>query len=289
MSKLASFFSAFLLLVSGCTGATVGSGVGDAMLQHPPYYAGAASAHSVQSVARLPIAWQSGASDLPIFEPKSKAGSPVARLVNEMNAYLDSLWSASKVGGAAIGSAPGGTPPDVSFGCNVRYGDDCEDGKEQGLLERGGPRMRLSVGRPSSDWISAAAREAEAFGASHVLVITLEAGQYFLRQQGWQGRKVVELGTNHHVSQPWLTSLDKPVNVIQLTGALVGRDGKAQRIGVEGLMAKRTGLVMSSLGAQALITDGDVETLRTARRDDLPARPLVWQEALRTLVERLTQ
>jgi len=36
------------------------------------------------------------------------------------------------------------------------------------------------------------------------------------------------------------------------------------------------------------IRNGDIERLRTLRRDDLPGQPLVWQVALRTLVSQLT-
>jgi len=90
------------------------------------------------------------------------------------------------------------------------------------------------------------------------------------------------------VELPWLTSLETPVSVLQLTGALVGRDGRAVRIGAEGLLAKRTGLVASAFGLQALLSDEDVQQLRTTRRDDLAGRPLVWQAALRSLVAELT-
>ncbi|HYD54604.1 MAG TPA: hypothetical protein VEA99_18365 [Gemmatimonadaceae bacterium] len=279
------------LLAAGCTatGSTFGSGVGDAFLERPPYYAGATVAPDVRAIAHLPIGWQRGASDLPLFEPASDQGSAVAALLAEMNAYLDSLGASRRVAVDAASPLPAGTPPDVRFGCTELPGDDCEGEKEaeRGLFNRRGPRMRLAVGRPSTGWTSGAARSIERSGASHLLVLSLEAGQYFLRQQGWQGRKVVELGTDHTVSQPWLTAIDRPVQVIQLTGALMDRDGKAVRIGAEGLFAKRTGLVMSSLGMHALVTEDDVKALRTARRDDLPGRPLVWQVALRTLVEGL--
>jgi hypothetical protein len=46
--------------------------------------------------------------------------------------------------------------------------------------------------------------------------------------------------------------------------------------------------VMSGIGAQALITDDDVQQLRTQRREDLPGQPLVWQVALQQLVADLT-
>jgi hypothetical protein len=78
------------------------------------------------------------------------------------------------------------------------------------------------------------------------------------------------------------------VSVLQLTGALMGPDGLAIRIGAEGLLARRTSLLMSGLGAQALISDEDVEAIRTARREDLPGKPLVWQVAVRELVAELT-
>ena len=37
-----------------------------------------------------------------------------------------------------------------------------------------------------------------------------------------------------------------------------------------------------------LISDEDIERLRTLRREDLPGQPLVWQSALRTIVAQLT-
>jgi len=120
-----------------------------------------------------------------------------------------------------------------------------------------------------------------------VLVITLELGQYWPRQKGLSLSKEVRLGSDYAVSVPWLTSLEKPVAVVQLTGALIGRDGRAVRIGAEGLMAKRSNIVLSALGAQMLVSDEDIEQLRTLRREELPGQPLVWQVALRTLVSEL--
>jgi hypothetical protein len=283
---MSRFISIFLLVAAaaGCstTGATFGSGVGDAMLQRPPYYAGAATRLDAKPIVRLPVAWQRGASDSPIFEPKSDEDSEVAALLADMNRYLDSLQLSAPIKRSV--SLPAGTPPDVIFGCQARHGDDCEEEVDQKSA-----RMRLAVGRPSGDWVSEAARTADASGASHVLVITLEAGQYYLRQKGWQGRKVVELGTDYSVSLPWLTSLEQPVNVIQLTGALLDRNGKAVKIGAEGLLAKRTPLLVSAIGAQSLVSDDDVRALRHAKREDLPGRPLVWQQGLKMLVEKLVQ
>jgi hypothetical protein len=82
--------------------------------------------------------------------------------------------------------------------------------------------------------------------------------------------------------------MDTPVSVLQLTGALMNSDGDAVRIGAEGMVAQRTGLLAGALGAHRVISDDDVDQLRTARRNDLAGQPLVWQVALRNLVAELT-
>jgi hypothetical protein len=275
---------ALLPPLAGCatTGSTLGSGVGDRMLDRPPYYAGAAPAAA--PTAHLPVAYQRGAEQAPIFEPEGGRGTPMAALLAEMNAYLDSLDV-----GVRLAPAAAGTPPDVRFGCETDAAGDCvEEDPNAGGPANGEPGLRLAVGRPSADWVAWAAPALAAAGAERALLLTLEVGQYRVTSTGWRNDKSIELGTGHSAKLPWLTSLDAPVQVLQLTGALVGADGRAVRIGAEGLLARRTGLVASGFGAQALIGDEDVERLRTLRRDDLPGRPLVWQAALRTLVGQLT-
>jgi hypothetical protein len=100
--------------------------------------------------------------------------------------------------------------------------------------------------------------------------------------------KEIRLGSDYTVGVPWLTSLERPIAVVQLTGAVIGRDGRAIRIGAEGMLAKRSNIALSAIGAQMLVTDDDIERLRTLRRDDLPGQPLVWQVALKQLVSQLT-
>ncbi len=148
--------------------------------------------------------------------------------------------------------------------------------------------MRLAVARPAAEWTAWLGSALDAAGASRALMLTLEIGDYRMTQKSWRGDKAVFLGTGYSVNVPWLTSLETPVNVLQLTGALLERDGKAVRIGAEGLLARRTRLLVSSIGAQEMISDEDVQRLRTARREDLPGQPLVWQVGLRNLVAQLT-
>jgi hypothetical protein len=268
--------------LAGCVGATLGSGVGDRYLARPPYYAGQTVARSPEAIGHLPITYQRGGSHSEIFDPRSGEGSAVAALVAEMNAYLDGLGATERVTAERLP----GTAPDVHFGCETEIGGECR--KDVQTDRRGRPLMRLAVGRPSGTWVGAAQQALDATGVGRTLVITLEVGQYWPRQRNWRGDKEIEIGTGHAVGVPWLTALDAPVTVLQLTGALVDRDGRAVRIGAEGLLARRTNLLLTSVGVQALISDEDVQTLRTRRREDLPGGPLVWQEALRTLVAELT-
>lgn len=298
MRRIASslWLGAFL---SACasTGATFRSGVGDAFPEHPPYYAGQKReivARDSTGIGHLPIAFQRGAAQPAIFDPRDSTGSPMDALLEEMNAYLDSLGvSRRTVEGrrvSAVAHAATRTPPDVRFGCAPSLGIPGNDCAERGdsALGRGHQTMQLSVGRPSREWIAWNRQVLDGSGTGRTLVITLEVGQYLLRQEGIRGTKVLELGTDNRVTLPWLTSLETPVTVLQLTGALVDRDGRALRIGAEGIHARRTRLVVSGAGAQELLTDADVEAVRGERRHDLPNAPTAWKVALRRLVTELT-
>jgi hypothetical protein len=148
--------------------------------------------------------------------------------------------------------------------------------------------MQLSVGRASKEWVEWMGDVATTSAVDRVLVVTLEIGEYLMKQEGLAGTKILELGTGHRVRLPWLTSLETPVSVLQVTAALVDRNGKAVRIGAEGFHARRTRLSVSAIGAQELIGDEDLVAAGSARREDLPGAPLAWQVALRELLTRVT-
>jgi len=263
------------------TGSTVGSGVGERTLQRPPYYAGRTVSERPGAIGHYPIRYQRGATHDGMFDPDGRAGSPVAALLGEMNAFLDSL------GVTAVVPAPTrGTPPDVQFGCIADITGECMVRETHAPPNRS--LVRLAVARPSPDWIDGSAVALERAGMERAILITLEVGHLWPELRNLRGDKVVRLGTGHDASVPWLTSLDAPVAVIQLTGALIGRDGRALRIGAEGLMARTTPLLASAFGARRLISDEDVERARAARRENLPGRPLAWQAALLELVAQLT-
>jgi hypothetical protein len=290
LAGLAPLLSLTLVACSS-TGATFRSGVGDALPEHPPYYAGA-SRESVGAdasrIGHLPIVFQRGASQSAIFDPKSDAGTPTAALLIEMSAYLDTLVAGASIRLAVPAGA--GVAPDVRFGCLTDSGmpdDDCTVDDES-ALGRGRQLMKLAVGRPSSEWTTRTRETMTSAGVSRALVITLEVGQMLLRQRGLAGSTELELGTGHTARFPWLTSLETPVPVLQLTGALVDQEGRAIRIGAEAFQAKRTPFLLSSAGAQALLLDEDVAEARTRTREDLPGQPLAWRVALRHLVAQLT-
>lgn len=277
-----------LTLVTACstTGATFHSGVGDAFPARAPYYAGRIVTRDTR-VGFFPITYQRGATMPENFDLDPRGSSPAAALVADMNRYLDSLGVAT----ALVPNAPAhGTPPDIQFGCIRTMGDSCDERKDEGVAFGRGrnSNMRLAVGRPSTEWTAWAASAMDSGGVPNALVINVEISDYFIRQTGARGSKEVELGTGYTIPLPWLTGVQQPVNVLQLTGALMKSDGTAVRIGAEGLMVKRTGMVAGAFGAQAVITDDDVAAFRTARRTDLPGQPLVWQVALRNLVAELT-
>lgn len=296
LAAIASLAAA-VVMTSACasTGATFRSGVGDAYLEHPPYYAGArAGAEGAARVGHLPVAFQRGASQPAVFDPRAGDGSATAQFAEELTAYLDSLGASARlVEGrkvSAVSHRATQVPPDVHFGCappGLVPGEECAE-RGDSALGRGRQTMRLAVGRPSAEWTAWMRDVMRDVGVERALVVTLEVGQYLPRQKGWRGDKIVELGTGRVEELPWLTSLETPVMVLQLTGVLADQDGRAVRIGAEGVLAKRTRLTISGIGGQELLTDEDVERARTLRRDDLPGRPLAWKVAMRELVTRLT-
>jgi hypothetical protein len=265
------------------TGATLGSGVGETLHKEPPYYAGRFAAGQQGSIAHLPIRYQRGGSQDASFDPRGDPGSPIASLLEEMNRHLEMMAVSVRLDVPGAERQPA---PDVYFGCEQNGFGDCESESEE-ISVRGSPWMRLAVARPSQRWVSALREPLREANADLVLVITLEVGQYWTVQKNLRGDKEVRLGTDHVVGVPWLSSLSQPGQVLQLTGVVVDREGRAIRVGAEGLFARRTSLLASGFGFTALIGDEEIARIRRATRDDIPGRPLAWQVALENLVAGL--
>jgi len=278
---LGLLLAALALLAAGCAGSTVASGVGDRMLERPPYYAGRVPAEEA-ALYHLPIQYQRGATDAPTFDPPGGDGTPIGELLADMNVFLDSLDISQPLLHAG---APSGSPPDVQFRCETSTRMECESGDPTETPDR--PTMHLSVTRGSPEWSAWLVEGQAAAGGGRTLLITIELADYWPRQRGLLGHKEVELGTGYSAQLPWLTATDAPVRVLQLTGALLDADGRAVRIGAEGMLARRTNLLAGALGARRLVTDEDIQELRKTRREDLVSQPPVWQAALQNLVAGL--
>jgi hypothetical protein len=215
----------------------------------------------------------------------SAADAPLEQLLGDVQELLD-----ARVPGARAAPITGKNmmAPDVMFGCIMDAAQmECDPSRQTGLLGGNTTQHWLAVGRPSSSWIAELRQRLDSAGARYALAMTIEVGQYLPRQRGLKGTKYVELGRGHEMNLPWLTSLETPVSVLQLTAAIVDRDGLAVRIAAEGLVAKRTSILLSALDVQAALQDKDIEALRTAVRTDLEGKPRVLEVAVNNLLEDL--
>ena len=247
----------------------------------PPYYSGRGV--SSQTVAWFPIAYQRGANQPPVFDPS--VGSEMQALLAEMNAYLDSLMSGPRI---ELPSTAPGAPPDVRLACAMDFAGDCLDADDEPSTPAERPRsMTLHVERGSRDfrrWLGPVLSRA---GASHAVMITLEVAPFWPRQTGLRGNKVVDLGTDYSQQLPWLTSLDDPIWVVELTGAVLDPKGDVKRFGAEGVYAKRTRFAISAIGGEESVGDDDIAMLRTLQREDVDGKPLAWRASLELLLRGL--
>lgn len=120
--------------------------------------------------------------------------------------------------------------------------------------------MVHAVTHPGKKWRQATQELLAAEG--HVLILELTIADHWLTQRGLGGKKEVPLGAGRVQKAPWLTSLDTPVEVLQLTGMIVDARGKVVRSGVEGIAAVPTRFLESVAGLQRTITDEQVEEIR---------------------------
>ncbi len=260
-------------LTAALAGGTAGAGLFDdaTSARHytagrPPWYRGTTPAGA--RVAAIPVA-VAPATDgspedwLPRAELERLAADATARLAERVAARGGPALLAE-----ALPDAPG---PALYLGC--------EGGAEPpGLCHESTHALTLSITHASSRWRDAVAPRLAAAGADHLLILRLAVADHWLRQKDAKGNKDIPLGTDYAQPVPWLTSLDTPVTVLQLTGMLVDARGKVVRSGVEGLVAVRTGFGESALGFQRTLRAEDVAAVRAGGR---------WGAALDSLVSGL--
>lgn len=268
----AGFVLAALVLIASPAAAASSRGSFD----RAPYFDGR-PAGAVRPAAHVAPAFRTEPGSLDPTPDRSRA---IAALLDSLRLEIGRLGLTESL--AVDPRLLGG--PDVHFGC--RRGGTGADGTPlpPGEIDTREPRrMAFEVEGPSKAW-----REAVAAGADSALAaivsVQLRFGDYWVRQKDIKGGKTIELGAGRTMELPWLTSLDDPVQVLQVTGALVSRSGRVLRVGAEALGARRTGMTASVLGAQEVFTEQDLRALLDPPADGTaPA----WRVALRALVEGL--
>ena len=240
----------------------------------PPYYDGKVNV-GVTPTGWTPIAFRSDPASL---DPTPDRSPALAALLDSLREEMGRL----DLRAVPVDPSQSGAP-DVRFG--ARRGGTEADGTprsptEIDLVEP--RRMNFEVEGPSKKWREAL-RVASADSVRVVVSIQLGFDEHWVRQKDWKGNKTIALGTGRAMAIPWLTSLDDPVQVLQITGALLTTDGRVVRVGAEGLIARRTGMGASVLGAQEVLTEDDLQDAFSPEGEAGPS----WRLALRALVAGL--
>lgn len=141
---------------------------------------------------------------------------------------------------------------------------------------------------PSKAWKDSLLARAAQENVDYFLYITVGFGEYFLRMKNLLGSKELQLGTGNSEPSKWLSDLDAPADVLQVTGALLDKNGKILRCGAEGIIAKKTGFLKSLIDVQDLISDAEIaKLLNDDRRADLTGEPLKWEAAVQNLIAQV--
>jgi hypothetical protein len=147
----------------------------------------------------------------------------------------------------------------------------------------------LHLERPSKAWQEAARKLMAAEELTHLVLVRIAVSQYPKEQRGFT-KKAVLLGTGYEAPVKFLTAVDKPIEVLQVTGMLVGSDGRVLRAGAEGILGRDTPFTAQVFDVSKLLDDETLAAaLTTERRDDLPENPLALEVAVDNLVAQLLQ
>jgi hypothetical protein len=149
------------------------------------------------------------------------------------------------------------------------------------------PPMIVHYQKPDPAWRQQASAAAALRGASRIVVTQLDLVQYPKADRGVFGKKVV-LGTHHEDKVRVLSAIDKPVEVLQLSGAVLDADGTELCAGAEGIVGSDAPFWVQVLEAGKDIDDESLERVLTQeRREDLPGAPLNWRAAADQLLWNL--
>ena len=265
-------FCALALLPLGASAATQRGS-----LDRPPYYDGKVK-QVVRPAAHATVSFRRVEGSL---DPTPDRSAGLAAVLDSLRSEIVRLGLTSAL--AVDPRLAGG--PDVY--CGARRGGVGPDGipRSPDEVDTAEPRkMTFEVEGPSRTW-KEAVRKAAASDVRAIVTLQLGFGDHWIRQQDWKGNKAIGLGGGRSMPVAWLTSLDDPVQVLQITGALTTPDGKVLRVGAEGLIARRTGMAASVAGAQEVLREEELQALTAPGAGGEP----VWRTALRALVSGLIE
>ena len=200
-------------------------------------------------------------------------------LLEEINQFLDTNEWVKMI--EPIGITNKGKPEFLFGDESILLAQTDDEKKEQT------PAMALIITQPSKVWQEKwqAAIDGK---ADYTIMISLGISAYRINMKNWKGSKEIQIGTGYGVDLPWLTSMDDPIPVVQLTGALLDNNGKIIRTGAEGFFVKKTSFFKSVIGWQNLITKKDVDKIiNEHQRKDLTNNPLAWKVAVQNLIANL--
>lgn len=161
-----------------------------------------------------------------------------------------------------------------------------EAGQSASAADRFAP-MVLHLERPTRSWQTAARELMAGNHFTHLLLVRISVSQYPKGRRGLFAKNLL-LGTGHEIPVRFLTAEDKPMEVLQLSGLLIGADGRVLVAGAEGALARDTPFPAQSLELASLLDDTTLDAaLTTERRADLPGAPLSLDVAADTLVGQL--
>ena len=242
----------------------------------PPYYDGKWKGEA-RPAAHVTVSFRAEPGSL---DPTPDRSPALAAVLDSLRAEMVRLGLTAALAGEPMRDRG----PDVSFGC--RRGGMGSDGTPRAHTEIDPTeprRMAFEVEDASKAWREQV-RAAAGTDVRAIVSVQLGFGEYWVRQKDWKGNKVIDLGSTHSMPLTWLTSLDDPVQVLQLTAALLSPDGRIVRVGAEALIARRTGMAASVAGAQEVLRE---EELRALTEPAPGGSGPVWRSALRELVMRL--
>ncbi|MCB0376736.1 MAG: hypothetical protein KDD04_12525 [Sinomicrobium sp.] len=145
--------------------------------------------------------------------------------------------------------------------------------------------MIIYLKKPSKDWKRVLPDALS--GIENLLIIRIGFAEYPKANKGIFKKKVV-LGTDHEHEIRFLSAEDKPVEVLQLTGMVLNRNGDVLRAGAEGIVHEDAPFWAQVFDIQKSMDDKTVNNLISKFRiEDLPGKPLAWKAALDTLLRQL--